>query len=190
MHMLEAYWLPRREGGRGTEITTLDGGQNLGEMEDVEYFKKKLFRSLNVPVSRMESETGFNLGKSTEITRDEVKFSKFIDKLRSKFSEMFIQLLKTQLILKGIITEEDWAKNVQSIYFNYNRDSYFTELKNSEILKERLDILREMDEYTGKYFSKDYVRKNVLQQSELEIEEINKQIDKEKSEEPNEEDDF
>ena len=190
MSMLEDFWLPRREGGRGTEISTLDGGQNLGEMEDVEYFKKKLFRSLNVPVSRMESETGFNLGKSTEITRDEVKFSKFIDKLRSKFSEMFIQLLKTQLILKGIITEEDWAKNVQSIYFNYNRDSYFTELKNSEILKERLDILREMDEYTGKYFSKDYVRKNVLQQSELEIEEINKQIDKEKSEEPNEEDDF
>ena len=190
MSMLEDFWLPRREGGRGTEISTLDGGQNLGEMEDVEYFKKKLFRSLNVPVSRMESETGFNLGKSTEITRDEVKFSKFIDKLRSKFSDMFIQLLKTQLILKGIITEDDWSKNVQSIYFDYNRDSYFTELKNSEILKERLDILREMDEYTGKYYSKEYVRKNVLHQSELEIEEMDKQIEKEKAEEPQEEDDF
>ena len=176
MSMLEDYWLPRREGGRGTEISTLDGGQNLGEMEDVDYLLKKLYRSLHVPTSRMESENGFNMGRSAEITRDEVKFYKWITRLQNRFNEMFLQLLKTQLILKGIFKQEDWDNVYQDISFVYKKDSYFTELKESEIMKERLEMLRDLDEYIGRYYSIEYIRKNILGQSEQDIKEIDAQI--------------
>tara|TARA_R110002074_G_scaffold157209_3_gene313980 strand:+ start:26 stop:628 length:603 start_codon:yes stop_codon:yes gene_type:complete len=174
--MLEDYWLPRREGGRGTEISTLDGGQNLGEMEDVDYLLKKLYRSLHVPVSRMEADNGFNMGRSAEITRDEVKFYKWISRLQNRFNELFLQLLKTQLILKGIIRQEDWDDIYQDISFQYKKDSYFTELKESEIMKERLEMLRDLDEYIGRYYSIEYIRKNILGQTEQEIKEIDAQI--------------
>ena len=176
MTMLEDFWLPRREGGRGTEISTLDGGQNLGEMEDVEYFKKKLYRALNVPVTRLEPDSGFNMGRASEITRDELKFSKFVDKLRSAFSQLFISLLKTQVILKGIMREEEWRALEQDIRFDYIRDSYFTELKNAEMMKERLEILQQMEEFIGTYYSRDFVRKNVLRQTEEEIKDMEAQI--------------
>ena len=174
--MLEDYWMPRREGGRGTEITTLDGGQNLGEMEDVMYFQKKLYKSLNVPISRLEAENGFNMGRSSEITRDEVKFFKFIERLRKKFSELFSVLLKVQLMSKGIITEDDWAKYEDLIFFDFTKDSYFTELKENELLKERIDLLQTVDDYIGKYYSIEYVRKNILKQSEEDIKLIDTQI--------------
>lgn len=180
MSMLEDYWLPRRDGGRGTEISTLDGGQNLGEMEDVEYFKSKLYRSLNIPISRLESENGFNMGRSSEITRDELKFFKFIERLRHKFSELFMQLMRTQCILKGIMTEDDWAEIHQDIAIDFTRDSYFTELKENEILKERMDILRDAADYIGKYYSIGYIRRNVLRQTEDEIKELDKEIKAEK----------
>ena len=186
MHMLEDFWLPRREGGRGTEISTLDGGQNLGEMEDVEYLLKKVYRSLNVPVSRMEPDSGFNMGRSAEITRDEVKFFKFIEKLRGKFSELFLQLLKTQLILKGIMTEEDWNLISPDVRFKFNQDSYFSELKQVEIMKDRLDILSQMEEYIGKYYSSKWIRKNILHQSEEEIRMIDSQIKQEAEQQPEE----
>jgi hypothetical protein len=176
MTMLEDFWLPRREGGRGTEISTLDGGQNLGEMDDVEYFKKKLYRALNVPVTRLEPDSGFNMGRSSEITRDELKFSKFIDKLRSAFSQLFINLLKTQVILKGVMREEEWRALEQDIRFDFIRDSYFTELKNAEMMKERLEILQQMEEFIGTYYSRDFVRKNVLRQTEEEIKDMEAQI--------------
>ena len=179
LHMLEDFWMPRREGGRGTEITTLDGGQNLGEMDDVNYLLKKLYRSLNVPVSRMEPETGFNMGRSAEITRDEVKFFKFIEKLRMRFCEIFSQLLRTQLVLKGIMSESDWNLISPSIRYKFNQDSYFTELKETEIIKERLDILTQMDEYVGKYYSSEWIRKNILRQSEEDINIMDIQIQKE-----------
>lgn len=179
LHMLEDFWMPRREGGRGTEITTLDGGQNLGEMEDVEYLLKKLYRSLNIPISRMETESGFNMGRSAEITRDEVKFSKFIEKLRMRFCDIFLQLLRAQLILKGVMSEDDWNKVSQDIRFTFNQDSYFSELKETEILKERLDILSQLDEYIGKYYSTEWVRKNILHQSEEDVALIDKQIKQE-----------
>ena len=182
MSMLEDFWLPRREGGRGTEITTLDGGQNLGEMDDVDYLVKKLYRALNVPVSRLESDTGFNMGRSTEITRDEVKFYKWIDRLRGRFSDLFLQLLKVQLILKGIMSEDDWLSVYKDISFVYKKDSYFTELKDSEIMRERMDILRDLDEYIGKYYSIEYVRKNILGQSEQDVKDIDAQIKKETQE--------
>ncbi|MAH43714.1 portal protein [archaeon] len=185
LHMLEDYWLPRREGGRGTEISTLDGGQNLGEMEDVEYLLKKVYRSLNVPVSRMEADNGFNMGRSAEITRDEVKFYKFIERLRTRFSDLFLQLLKTQLFLKGIITEEDWKQVYQDISFKWHEDSYFSELKQTEIMKERLDLLSTVDEYIGRYYSTSWVRKNILNQTEEEIKMIDSQISEEKSAEEN-----
>tara|TARA_Y100000034_G_C6900779_1_gene416576 strand:+ start:1148 stop:2689 length:1542 start_codon:yes stop_codon:yes gene_type:complete len=189
LHMLEDFWLPRREGGRGTEITTLEGGQNLGEMEDVEYLLKKVYRALNVPVSRMEPDNGFNMGRSAEITRDEVKFSKFIDKLRMKFSLMFMNLLRIQVVLKGIMSEEDWKKIEPNINFTYNRDSHFSELKQSEIMRDRLELLSQADEYIGKYYSIDWIRKNILQQSEEDIKLIDIDIQKEmsqQSEEPEE----
>jgi hypothetical protein len=175
-HMLEDYWLPRREGGRGTEITTLDGGQQLGEMEDVEYLLKKVYRSLNVPISRMEAENGFNMGRSAEITRDEVKFYKFIEKLRVRFSELFMQLLRVQLILKGIMSDEDWKLIEPDVRFTYNQDSYFSELKQTEIMKDRIDLLSSLDEYVGKYYSEEWIRKNILQLSEEEISEMDGQI--------------
>lgn len=174
--MLEDYWLPRREGGKGTEITTLPGGQNLGEIEDVLYFRKKLYESLNVPVSRLETENQFNLGRSSEITRDELKFSKFISRLRYRFSELFHIILEKQLILKGIITKQEWNDIKGQIYYDFLEDNHFTELKQAEIMRERLNTLREIDEYVGKYYSAEWVRKNILFQTEEEIEEIDQQI--------------
>ena len=184
LHMLEDFWLPRREGGRGTEITTLDGGQNLGEMEDVDYLLKKVYRSLNVPISRMEAENGFNMGRSAEITRDEVKFQKFIDKIRMRFCSMFLQLLRTQVLLKGIMSEDDWKTHEVDINFEYNRDSYFSELKESEIMRDRLELLSQADEYIGKYYSVDWVRKNILHQTEEEMTSIDAQMQKELEEQP------
>jgi hypothetical protein len=179
MSMLEDFFLPRREGGRGTEITTLPGGENLGQIDDIIYFQKKLYKSLNVPVNRLEQEAQFTLGRSSEITRDEVKFKKFIDRLRKRFSDLFMQLLKTQLLLKGIITESDWKDWKESIAFDYIEDNYFSELKQSEMLRERFEMLGNLDEYVGKYISNEWIRKNVLRQTDDEIEEIQKQIDQE-----------
>ncbi len=180
MSMLEDFWLPRREGGRGTEITTLGGGQNLGELEDVKYFQKKLYRSLNIPISRLESEGGFNLGRSTEITRDEIKFTKFIQRLRKKFAELFQDLLKTQLILKGIITDEDWEKIREFIVYDFQDDNHFHDMKQLEILGSRLESLQSVNEYVGVYYSVEYVRRYILKQSDTEINEIDKQIEAEK----------
>ena len=179
MSMLEDFWLPRREGGRGTEITTLPGGQNLGELEDVKYFQKKLYKSLNVPNSRLETETTFNIGRAAEITRDEVKFQKFVARLRKRFSELFVDLLKTQLILKGIISIEEWDEMKEHIQFDYVADNYFTELKEIEIRNERLNEVAQMDPYVGKYFSAEYIRRQVLKQTDVEIKEIDKQIKQE-----------
>ena len=176
MSMLEDFWLPRREGAKGTEVSTLAGGQNLGEIADVQYFQKKLYKSLNVPISRMESENGFNLGRAAEITRDELKFTKFVQRLRKRFTQLFHDVLKTQLVLKGIITIEDWSKLKEHIQYDYLRDGYFSELKNAEILRERLNLANEVSPYVGKYFSVEYVRKNVLRQSDEDIIEIDSQI--------------
>ena len=175
--MLEDYWLPRREGGRGTEITTLPGGQNLGELEDVQYFRRKLYESLNVPVSRLEQETQFNVGRASEITRDEIKFSKFITRLRSRFSELFMILLEKQLLLKGIMTFGEWKEIKDLIKFDYQEDNHFSELREAEVLRERLTLLQEIDQYTGKYFSTDWIRSNVLKQTDEEKEDIDKQIE-------------
>jgi len=177
MAMLEDYWLPRREGGKGTEISTLDGGQNLGELTDVDYFKKKLYYALSIPPSRLVGENGFNLGRSADITRDEVKFYKFIERLRYKFSNMFLQLLRVQLILKGIVTQEDWENMQPYINFTFNRDSYFNDIKDSEILASRIELASAMEPLIGKYFSSNYIRKHILKQNEDEI----KQIDEEMS---------
>ena len=180
MSMLEDFWLPRREGGRGTDVSTLSGGQNLGELEDIKYFQKKLYKSLNIPISRLESEGGFNMGKSTEITRDEIKFSKFIQRLRKKFAELFQDMLKTQLILKGIITDEDWTKVKEFIVYDFKDDNHFQELKEIEILNERMTALQAINDYVGTYYSVEYVRRYVLRQSDTEIEAIDKQIEQEK----------
>ena len=169
MAMLEDFWLPRREGGRGTEITTLPGGQNLGEITDIEYFKKKLYRSLNVPPSRMDGEGGFNLGRSSEILRDEVKFTKFVARLRKRFSAMFSDMLRTQLILKNIITPEDWAVMDEHIQFDFLYDNHFSELKDAELLNERLNMIQVAEPYVGKYFSQDYLRRKILRQTDQEI---------------------
>ena len=179
MSMLEDFWLPRREGGRGTEITTLPGGQNLGELEDVKYFQRKLYRALNVPESRLESESTFNLGRAAEITRDEVKFQKFVTRLRKKFSELFHDLLKTQLVLKGIITLEEWDDMSEHIQYDFIADNYFSELKEKEILNERLQLLQQMDQFAGKYFSLEYLRRQILRHTDSEMQEIDKQIEQE-----------
>jgi len=179
MSMLEDFWLPRREGAKGTEVSTLAGGQNLGEIADVQYFQKKLYKSLNVPISRMESENGFNLGRAAEITRDELKFTKFVQRLRKRFTQLFHDILKTQLVLKGIITIEDWSNIKEHIQYDYLKDGYFAELKNAEILRERLNLVNEVSPYIGKYFSVEYVRKNVLRQSDEDILDIDNQIRKE-----------
>ena len=181
MSMLEDFWLPRREGGRGTEITTLPGGENLGQIDDIFYFQKKLYRSLNVPVNRLEQEAQFSLGRSTEISRDEVKFQKFINRLRKKFSWLFLDLLKTQLLLKGIITESDWRSIRENISVDFIRDSYFSELKEAEIIRERLELLAQLDEYVGNYYSKEWVQKNILRQSDEDIDMMTKQIDAERA---------
>jgi hypothetical protein len=179
MSMLEDFWLPRREGGRGTEITTLPGGQNLGEITDIEYFKKKLYRSLNVPPSRMDGEGGFNLGRSSEILRDEVKFSKFVARLRKRFSAMFNDMLKTQLLLKNIITPEDWHIMEEHIQYDFLYDNHFAELKDAELLAERLNMVAQAEPYVGKYFSLDYIRRKILRQTDTEIEEQDILIKKE-----------
>ena len=179
MAMLEDFWLPRREGGRGTEISTLPGGQNLGEITDIEYFKKKLYRSLNVPPSRMDGEGGFNLGRSSEILRDEVKFSKFVGRLRKRFSRMFIDMLRTQLLLKNIVTPEDWEIMSEHIQFDFLYDNHFTELKDQELMTERLGLLATVEPYVGKYYSQDWVRRRVLRQTDEEIIEQDKIIAKE-----------
>ena len=179
MSMLEDFWLPSREGGRGTDISTLPGGQNLGETADIEYFRAKLYRSLNVPVSRLETSQGFALGRSTEITRDELKFTKFVQRLRKRFTHLFDDILRTQLVLKGIIADEDWHEIKDAIQYDFIADGHFAELKNAELLTDRLRLAAEMQPYIGKYFSVDYVRKNVLKQTPREIEDMNKQIKKE-----------
>ncbi len=176
MSMLEDFWMPRREGGKGTEISTLQGGQNLSEMDDVKYFQKKLFQALNVPTSRLEESSGFNLGRASEISRDEVKFFKFIERLRMKFSELFLELLRVQLVLKGIIKENEWANMEGKLQFQFIKDSHFSELKENEILKERLLACRDAEDFIGKYFSREWVRKHILRQTEDDIEQIDKQI--------------
>ena len=179
MAMLEDFWLPRREGGRGTEISTLPGGQNLGEITDIEYFKKKLFRALNVPPSRMDGEGGFNLGRSSEILRDELKFTKFVGRLRKRFSNMFNDMLRTQLLLKNIVTPEDWEKMSEHIQYDFLYDNHFSELKDAELMTERLNLVQTAEPYIGKYYSQDYVRRKILRQTDMEIIEQDKLIEEE-----------
>ncbi len=179
MAMLEDFWLPRREGGRGTEISTLPGGQNLGEITDIEYFKKKLYRSLNVPPSRMDGEGGFNLGRSSEILRDELKFTKFVGRLRKRFSRMFDDMLKTQLILKNVITPEDWEIMSEHIQYDFLYDNHFSELKETELFNERINVAATAEPYIGKYYSQDYVRRKILRQTDEEILEQDKLIEQE-----------
>jgi|TARA_R110000796_G_scaffold97679_2_gene204823 hypothetical protein len=189
MSMLEDFWLPRREGGRGTEITTLPGGSNLGEIDDITYFQKKLFRSLNVPVSRLAEESGFQIGRSDNITRDELKFTKFVQRLRKKFTTLFLDMIRTQLLLKGVIALEEWDKFKEHIQFDFLQDGHFTELKNAEILRERLDMLGQVESYVGTYFSKEYVKKQILRMSDEEIEEIDNQLKDEEGDDMGGEDD-
>ena len=181
MSMLEDFWLPRREGGKGTEITTLPAGQNLGQMDDVQYFQKKLLQSMNVPYSRLEPQGGgmVGLGRSTEVTRDELKFQKFVTKIRNKFSQIFDHALKTQLVLKGVCTSEEWEEFREKIYYDYKKDNNFAELRDAELLQNRLQTLGLIDPYVGRYYSQEWVRKNVLQQTEEDIKEIDKQIESE-----------
>ena len=179
MSMLEDFWLPSREGGRGTDITTLPGGQNLGEIADIEYFRAKLYRSLNVPASRLEASQGFNLGRSTEITRDELKFTKFVQRLRKKFTEVFNDILRTQLVLKAIIAETDWFLVRDNIQYDFLQDGHFAELKDAELMMERLRLADSVRDHVGKYFSVQHVRKKILKQTDREIAEMDKQIKKE-----------
>ena len=179
MSMMEDFWLPRREGGRGTEITTLPGGQNLGELTDIEYFQKKLYRALGIPESRIAAEGGFNLGRSSEILRDELKFAKFVGRLRKRFAHMFNDMLKTQLILKNIVTPEDWSKMEDHIQYDFLYDNQFAELKETEMIQGRLGNLAQIEPYIGKYYSTEFVRKRVLRQTDQEIEEIDMQIEDE-----------
>ena len=192
MSMLEDFWLPRREGGRGTEITTLPGGQNLADIDDIEYFKKKLYQSLNVPASRMEADNGFNMGRASEISRDELKFNKFTNRLQKKFARVFTDILKTQLVLKEIVSGEEFDKVKDFIQYDYATDNHFTELKDAEIMRERLDTLSNISDYVGQYYSKEWVRKYILRQSEEDIKLIDKQITDEGGSESDEgsEDDF
>ena len=179
MSMMEDFWLPRREGGRGTEITTLPGGQNLGEITDIKYFQEKLYRSLNVPSSRISGEGGFNLGRSSEILRDELKFTKFVGRLRKRFSNLFNDLLKTQLILKNIVTPEDWDTMEEHIQYDFLYDNHFSELKDAELMTERLNLVATAEPYVGKYYSQDYVRRKILRQTDQEIIDQDKLIKKE-----------
>jgi hypothetical protein len=180
LSMMEDFWLPRREGGKGTEITTLPGGQNLGELEDVKYFQKKLYGALNVPVSRLETNQGFSLGRTSEITRDEIKFSKFVDRMRNKFSDLFDQAMRVQCVLKGICTAEEWEEFKENIYYDFIKDNNFNELKEAELIKERLSLLQSVDPYTGRYFSQKWIQQNVLRLTDDQIAEMQKQIDEEK----------
>ena len=187
MSMLEDFWLPRREGGKGTEISTLPGGENLGQIDDIVYFQKKVYRSLNVPINRLEQEAQFSLGRSTEVNRDELKFQKFIDRLRVRFSHLFYGILKTHLVLKGIITEEDWEDWKNDITIDYIKDNHFAELRDAEMLRERLQTMDLVQQYVGEYYSKEWVQKNILMLTDEDIEEMNKQLDAESKEEPDEE---
>lgn len=187
MSMLEDFWLPRREGGRGTEISTLPGGENLGQIEDIIYFQKKVYRSLNVPINRLEQEAQFSLGRSTEVNRDELKFQKFIDRLRMRFAHLFYGILKKQLVLKGICTEEDWELWKNDITVDFVKDNHFTELRDIEILRERVQTLDMVQNYVGEYYSKEWIQKNVLMLSDEDIEKMKKEIDGEADEEPEEE---
>ena len=179
MSMMEDFWLPRREGGRGTEITTLPGGQNLGELTDVEYFKKKLYKALNVPISRIEGDGGFNLGRSSEILRDELKFSKFVGRLRKRFSVMFLDMLKTQLLLKNVVTPEDWETMSEHIQFDFLYDNHFSELKEAELMENRINLATLAEPYVGKYFSQDYVRRKIIRQTDADILEEDAKIEQE-----------
>ena len=179
MSMMEDFWLPRREGGRGTEISTLPGGQNLGEITDIEYFKKKLFKSLNVPISRIEGDGGFNLGRSSEILRDELKFSKFVGRLRKRFSVLFLDMLKTQVLLKNICTPEDWELMSENIQFDFLYDNHFSELKEVELQRERFSLALEAEPYVGKYYSQDWLRRKVLRQTDQDILEQDDLIERE-----------
>lgn len=181
LSMLEDFWLPRREGGKGTEITTLPGGMNLGELEDVKYFEKKLYKALGVPISRLEQQQGFSLGRSTEITRDELKFTKFVNRLRNKFSTIFDELLRVQLVLKKICTEDEWKEFKENIWYDFKKDNNFTELKEAELLQNRLAVLQLVDPYVGRYYSMEWVRRNVLMMDDEEIEEMMQQIEEEKA---------
>jgi hypothetical protein len=181
LSMLEDFWLPRREGGKGTEITTLPGGQNLGELEDVKYFEKKLYKSLEVPVSRLEPQQGFSLGRTTEITRDELKFNKFILRLRNKFSTLFDDIMRVQLVLKKVCTVDEWDTFKEKIWYDYKKDNNFTELKETELLNNRLATLQLLDPYVGRYYSMEWARKNVLKQTEEDMQEINQQIQNEQA---------
>jgi hypothetical protein len=176
LSMMEDFWMPRREGGKGTEITTLQGGQNLGQIEDIQYFQTKLYQSLNVPISRLQPSTGFNLGRSNEITRDEIKFNKFIKRLRRKFSSIFYDALRVQLITKGIVRADEWEAMKGDIRFDFQEDNNFAELRDSDILNQRIDTIQKLEQYIGRFYSMDYVRRNILMQSEEEIKEIDKQI--------------
>ena len=184
MSMLEDFWLPRREGGRGTEIDTLSGGANLGEIEDIEYFRQKLYRSLNVPISRLEAENNFSLGRTTEITRDELKFTKFIQKIRKKFTHLFSDILKTQLVLKGIISLEDWDVMKEHIQYDFLKDGHFAELKEAELLRDRIDALDSIQSYIGTFFSKEYVLRNVLRMNDSQIDDMRDQIAREMDMDP------
>ena len=179
MSMLEDFWLPRREGGRGTEITTLPGGSNLGEIDDITYFQRKLYRSLNVPISRMEAENSFSIGRSDNITRDELKFTKFVQRLRKKFTPLFTDMLKTQLVLKGVITLEDWDGMKEHIQYDFLQDGHFAELKKSEILENQLNSLQNIESYIGTFFSKKWVQRNVLNMTDYEIDDMQKEINQE-----------
>jgi Bacteriophage T4-like portal protein (Gp20) len=180
MSMMEDFWLPRREGGKGTEITTLPGGQNLGELEDVKYFEKKLYKALNVPMSRLETNQGFSLGRSSEITRDELKFSKFVDKMRNKFSDLFDQSLRVQCVLKGICTDDEWKEFRSHIYYDFIKDNNFSELKEAELIRERLSLLGNIDPFIGRYFSQLWIQRNVLRLTDDEIKKMQIEIDEER----------
>ena len=187
MSMLEDFWMPRREGGRGTEVTSLPGGENLGQIEDIIYFQKKVYRSLNVPINRLEQEAQFSLGRSTEINRDELKFQKFIDRLRMRFAHLFYGILKKQLVLKGICTEEDWESWKNDITVDFVKDNHFTELRDIEVLRERIQTLDMVQNYVGEYYSKEWVQKNILMLSDEDVDNMKKEIDGESEEEPEEE---
>ena len=179
--MLEDYWLPRREGGRGTEITTLPGGENLGQLEDVEFFQKKMYKSLHVPVSRLEADSGFSLGRESEITRDELLFSKFVQKLQTRFSHLFDEIMEKQLILKNVMTAAEWANIRDKVHYYFEKDHYYTEFKQQETMSQRIDLARNMEDMVGQYFSKEWFRKNILRQSDEDIETIDSQMEKEKA---------
>ena len=172
MSLMEDFWMPRREGGKGTEITTLPGGQTLGQIEDIEYFQDKLYQALNVPASRLKSDSTFNLGRSSEITRDEIKFTKFVQRIRKKFAMLFLDTLKIQLVLKGVINVDDWDEISKDIRFDFVKDNHFAEIKDSEIMQARMNLLATIDPFVGKYYSPSYIKKHILRLSEEDIKEI------------------